>query len=739
MMIYYKNFETVSLDDIELIKTRDSKAKETVYYYNVPSAFDCETTSMYVNPVTGQTITNEEHEKLFPAKNIKEDNYEKFAFMYIWMFGLGDGDRVYYGRTWDEFKEFMCMLKDALNLSHEKRLICYIHNMPFDFQFLRKEIHFEKVFSTAKNMPLKAVSEYGIEMRDSLKLAAMSLEKVGENLIYHDVKKKKGDLDYSLIRNELTELSDAELGYCENDITVLLAYISEQMMQYGDITHIPLTNTGRVRQHVKDACFHRADGNRNKENDYRARMKHLTMSYDEYILNNRAKMGGFTHANLIHVGKTIENVKSIDFTSSYPTVMLLEQFPMSKGRFIDVRNTSKEQLHNYLKNYCCIIEIVFFGLRQKDDYMHDSYISESKCYKPVNPVTVNGRIIAADKLATTITNIDLKIIKKIYSWDKAAITRMIVYRKGPLPREIKECIIQLYKDKTELKGVEGKQVEYMVSKGMLNSIYGMMLTDTISSNVDYVEDEWVENTCDKETIKANLEEYNNNKSRFLFYPWGVFVTAYARYNLWAGILQFGDDYIYSDTDSIKCLNYEKHEHWVKWYNHRIKERCQKVLQSLNLPIDSLEPKTIKGVRKPIGVWDDDGDYKLFKTLGAKRYIYYDNDLHVTVAGLNKKAGKTFLKEESEGDIKLAFELFANSMFVPADKTGKNTHLYVSDTHMGYVTDYQGNTCLIQSKSYVHLEKTSFTMDMFKIIEEQVKRYIKGEIYICDIERGYDIE
>lgn len=736
-MIYYKDFNAVSLDGIELIKTRDSKAKETVYYYNVPSAFDCETTSMYVDPVTGETITNAEHNNKYKRKNMDEDKYNKFAFMYIWMFGIGDNGDVYYGRTWAEFKDFMNMLKNALNLSHNTRLICYIHNMAFDFQFMRKEMHFENVFATAKNMPLKALSEYGVEFRDSLRLAAKSLDKVGEELKYHDVKKKKGDLDYSLIRNEKTVLTDTEIGYCTNDITVLTAYIAEQMMLYGDITHVPLTNTGRVRQYSKDACFHRADGNRNKENDYRARMKRLIMIKDEYILNSRAKMGGFTHANLIYVGRVLENVVSIDFTSSYPAVMLLEQFPMSKGRFVNVNNNN--DVIDALNNECCIIEMIIVGLKQKEEYAQDSYISVSKCYKPMNPKIVNGRLLGADKLAITITNVDFEIIRKIYTWKQLHITRMIAYKKGPLPREIKECIIQLYKDKTTLKGVKGKEIEYMVKKGMLNSLYGMMLTDTISTTIDYEDDEWIDKSCDKDAIKENLDEYNNNKSRFLFYPWGVFVTAYARRNLWQGILEFGNDYVYSDTDSIKCLNYEKHKPWVERYNENVKKRCRKVLKELDLPLDSLEPETNKGIKKPIGVWDDDGEYRYFKTLGAKRYIYYDDDLHVTVAGLNKKAGKEFLLKESGGNIKKAFDVFSDGLFVPEGETGKNTHLYINDTMSGYVTDYQGNTCLVESKSGVHLEETSFTVDMFEIEEQVAMEFIKGEIYMFSMESGYDIE
>lgn len=41
----------------------------------------------------------------------------------------------------------------------------------------------------------------------------------------------------------------------------------------------------------------------------------------------------------------------------------------------------------------------------------------------------------------------------------------------------------------------------------------------------------------------------------------------------------------------------------------------------------------------LGVWEDDGHYEKFRTWGAKKYAYVeDGELHVTIAGVNKKKG-----------------------------------------------------------------------------------------------------
>lgn len=682
-MIYYKNAD---LSTIEYNTVRTNKKKE---YINLESAFDIETTSTYING-------------------------EKFAFMYVWAFGFGDSDEhVYYGRTWGEYIEFVGMIEDHFQLYEDRILITYVHNLGYEFQFMRKCFTWNNVFSVDIRKPLKALSDNGIEYRDSLMLSGYSLENTAKNLTDHKVEKMVGDLDYSLVRHHETDLTKDEWGYVEKDILVVLYYINEQIKQYGDVTKIPLTNTSRVREFVRNKVYYTSKNHRKssgvKYNNYRKIMNDLKIKdEDEYKQLKRAFQGGFTHANANYSGKVLQDVTSIDFTSSYPAVMLAEQFPM--GRAIEVTNKdlSEHGFEYYLSNYCLMFDVKFKNIESKIPF--ENYISESKTYQLTNPIINNGRVYSADDLATTITDVDYRIIQASYDWEHMEVTNVKRYARGYLPKDFIKAIIELYESKTELKGVEGKEVEYLLSKGMLNSTYGMTVTDIIRETIEYI-DEW---EIEPPEVDEQLEKYNEGRNRFLFYPWGVWITAYARKNLWTGILNIGDDYVYSDTDSIKLLNYEKHKPFIQNYDDDLIRKLKRMCQFHDIPFQSLAPKTIEGEEKMIGVWDYEGTFDLFKTLGAKRYMEYDGeDVMLTVAGLSKENGVNYMLDQSDHNIDNVFELFNDNLHVPASDTGKMTHTYLDEERTFNITDYKGDELEVYSPSGVHLESVDFTLSISK--------------------------
>lgn len=686
----YANVDDVYLSQFEI---KEIKTNKKVTYLNIESAFDIETTS-YIN------------------------NGEKSAFMYIWMFGLGLGKEIFYGRTWEEFLDLCERLQHYFGLNENRRLVIYVHNLGYEFQFMCNYFKWENVFAINERKPIKALCSYGIEFRDSYILSGYSLANTAKNLTTHKVRKLEGDLDYSLIRHQSTQLTEKEMGYCSNDIEIILAYINEQIVQYEDITKIPLTNTGRVRKYVKDACYYTSSNhrksNRGKYQRYRQIMTDLTLDKATYIQLKRAFMGGFTHSNPNHTGKTLENVSSIDLTSSYPTVMLADKFPMSRAKELNI--STVEELKKAMSLYCLVFDLKLEGLRNTLKY--ESYISESKCFKMVKPVINNGRVYDAEMIQTTITDVDFNIIEKVYEWDKISIANVRGFVKAYLPKSIIESILNLYQDKTTLKGVEGKEVEYLLSKGMLNSVYGMCVTDVVKDEHVFNETWGVERV----DVDEKIDEYNKSKNRFLFYPWGIWVTAYARRNLWTAILNIGDDYIYSDTDSIKMLNFDSHKEYVEKYNKYIGKKLADMMEHYKLNVDLLAPKTIQGKAKPLGIWEFEGNYSHFKTLGAKRYLVKENgEFHLTVAGLSKKNGINHMVDICGGDTEQVFDIFNDELYIPANKTGKMTHTYIDTEKEMFVVDYDGVQERVLTLSGIHLEPCDFTLS----ISEQYNQFLRA--------------
>lgn len=669
--------------------------------YNIPCSFDIETSSFYRDE-KGTTYNYEQVKRI----NQKQRKLEKCSCMYVWQFGING--KVFIGRTWNEFLHLVELLSTHLQLGKNQRLICYIHNLSYEFQFIRKLFDWEKVFSIDLRKPIYAITKGGLEFRCSYLLSGYSLAKLGDQLHTYKCKKAVGDLDYSLIRHSKTELTPQEMMYCINDVIVVMNYIQELIDEYGNILRLPLTKTGFVRKFCRKNCLYtRKEGKQRPNYRYRKMIESLTISgLEEFKMLQRAFAGGFTHANADYTDETLHDIDSYDFTSSYPYVMVSEQFPMSKGVAVECR--SMKQFEFLSCKYCCVFDVEFndiFSSRTQD-----MPISVSKCILKEKAVENNGRLVCAKHVVMTITDIDYKVIKNFYTWGSCRIGKMYCYRKGYLPTEFVTTLLDLYEKKTTLKGVEGKEVEYMNSKEMLNSCYGMCVTNPLRDEFVY-DNEWdIRQKTESEKLNM-LNAYNTSLNRFLFYPWGVFVTAFARRNLFTAISEIGDDYIYSDTDSVKLKNGDRHKEYFKIYNNIVENKLRAACKYHGIDISKCMPETIKGITKILGVWDYEGRYKRFKTLGAKRYMTEDKDGNVslTVSGVNKKCAVPYLLKEygKEG----IFDAFTNYLSIPPQETGKNIHTYIDYAQNGTVTDYKGNTGTFDEVCGVHLEPTGYSLSL----------------------------
>lgn len=595
----------------KLFSCKESK-KRGVSYLEIPCAFDIETTNIYQRDSGG---------------NIAKDP-RPFAFMYHWQFCLDD--QVVFGRTWKEFQELLKALEERMNLSINHRLVVYVHNLPFEWAFMNRFIEYDSGFFKDERKPLKIVCKGGIEFRCSLALSNMSLAKFCENEIDVIHYKLSGDdYDYAKIRTPATTLTEYEEGYCYNDVRGLCECIRSRMKE-DTLASIPMTSTGYVRRDLRRSC------KQNKR--FRARFKDNALDTKLYTFCREAFRGGDTHANLLHTDQLIKDVDSFDESSAYPAAMLMDRYPMSAFSKITIKTFQNKEL---MKDYALLIHVRFIGVRYTGK-CGIPYIAIAKCMSfSKEKVIDNGRVLYADFLEAVLTDIDYNIIISEYDIKEVYVNEVYASRYGMLPEEIRSVVMDYYKAKTLLKGDDSKEYEYAKSKNKLNSTYGCMVMkiDQVLTEYDSVKHEYYNEPYNLEEL---LTKFYKSRNSFLSYQHGVWITANARRRLRYMLDQVGEDVVYCDTDSIKCIG--DHRELFNKRNSEIIEECEKY---------GAYAFTKDGKKKYLGVWEYEGRAELFKTLGAKKYVYKKDD-HITstIAGVNKKTGRRFFEENGISAFKI---------------------------------------------------------------------------------------
>ena len=117
---YFKNCPIVK-------NRRGNPAGKKRHYIGITTAFDIETTLL--------------------------DDIEQ-SVMYIWQWQFGE-DVTVIGRTWEEFVDTQNRVKESLPEGYW--LVCYVHNLSYEFQYLKSVYSFtpEEVFAISSRKVVK--------------------------------------------------------------------------------------------------------------------------------------------------------------------------------------------------------------------------------------------------------------------------------------------------------------------------------------------------------------------------------------------------------------------------------------------------------------------------------------------------------------------------------------------------------------------------------------------------------
>lgn len=575
---------------------------------NCMCAFDIETTTLE-----------------FPIVDDRKQNAH--AFMYVWQFQVNDTTII--GRTWEEAEKLFIAISDVCKRYRKEKhlddlpmVIIWVHNLAYEFQFLSGIYQFQndECFFRDIRKPIYCKMFNCLEFRCSYIQTNMSLSHLTKQL---GVKAKLSGqkYDYTKVRYPWTPLTEYELEYCATDVQSLVQCMKVKMENdHDNLQTIPLTSTGYVRRDCKEAL-----------KPLYLDIKELLPNEQQYRLLRKAFRGGNTHANRKYSTKILTDVYSYDMSSCYPAQQLTKKFPMTPFRWIDDRLTF-ERIKRFLDlGYAVVGLYQFKGLRLKRK-VPIPYISLART-EAYGFQLDNGRVLEAEYIEMALTEVDLKIILRQYTYDEIQVKTAMVAQKHYLPKPYRDVIIKYYENKTKLKGVTDPEQVYLYqkSKEKLNGIYGMSAQDPIHAEIlynggDYTRSDYT--TGDAEKVLSNAK---------FPYQWGVYTTAYARAALQEAIDIAGDRMVYCDTDSVKTLG--------KVDLDRLNQKRQKLAED-NAAF-AVDPK---GNRHFMGVFELDGKYDRFITCGAKRYAYEtDGHMSVTVSGVskavNEETGIPFAVEE----------------------------------------------------------------------------------------------
>lgn len=616
------------------------------------------------------------------------------TFMYKWQFSYMTEQNLQYvisGRTWEEFLQLYKLLCRRLALRENTRLVVWIANFSYEFSFLKTRIEMTDVFAKTAYNPLYAFSR-GIEFRDCLSISQGGLKYLCK--CWTTTQKAAGDLDYSIVRNSLTPLTDTEERYCDNDVIPLSEFSKKIFEMYlHKERYIPLTSTGILRHDLRKKAYESVHGNRQQMHDFIKSLFPQNKSDYLFIMKYLFR-GGFVHANFAETGIMRYDLHGFDFKSSYPARAFKSYYPMTP--FEPVKEVSLATLESYCRTHCVIFVATFTKIKAKTTH---SIESKSKCITLNNPLLDNGRIRKADSMTVFLTELDFQSYKEFYTWEEIKIHNISISERGFLPRYLLDRFYYWFDKKESIDKEKNKQ-DYDITKTRINGHFGLSVTRLVFTDIKYsLEDGWLP----VETTKS----YDEMISTQVLSPyWGIYMTAHARREEISLLWKLRNYVVYSDTDSHKTPLTGEVATIIHKYNKREREINRRLCEHYGYDIKILGK---------IGCmeWEtspkEKGKILKFKTLGAKRYLceYEKDGFESTISGLPKDAITKYCKDTGEDP----FALFNNKMSIPYKYTRKLRPRYNDNGVMEQVTDAWGNTEKMIEYSSVTLLEQDFNLSM----------------------------
>ena len=513
----------------------------------------------------------------------------------VWAYAIceiGDPDNFIYGNSLDEFMEW-CQ-------NPKQNYLCLFHNLKFDGEFIlswllknnfeyvadKKNRHDHSFTTLITDMgQFYAIEVYfkvkghkvnKVTFHDSLKILNFSVDEIAKSF---DLPISKLELDYTTKREVGHELTPHEIDYIRNDVRIMA--LALDILYKQDMTK--MTVGANALHSFKSMC-----------KNFRYLFPVLPLDVDADI--RRSYKGGFTYLSPKYKEKTTGAGLTLDVNSMYPAKMVQEYLPYGLPEPFEGKYEFDRLYPLYTQRLSCTFDIKpnkipSIQLKNSPSFMPNEYIESSK-----------------DEIVTlTLTSPDLELFFQQYD------VNVIKWHGGWKFKKARGIFTEYINYWTEQKikaKKEGNRPQYLLSKLMLNNLYGKMATNPIGRQKAPV-------LKDGELHYAMLPE---EQRKPIYIPAATFITSYARKYIietsqfirdWSMKNKGFDAYVYSDTDSCHVLLDKEDLEELKKY----------------IRIDPYE----------LGAWDCEKVWEAGRFLRQKCYIEQtDGKIEATVAGMPKK-------------------------------------------------------------------------------------------------------
>lgn len=652
--------------------------------------------------------------------------------------------------------------------------IVWSHNLDYELYHLLRELgcnaletkkysiygtKTQEVVLRDKNSPLSITLEElpNITFRDSYALFNKSVEMLG-----NDFNLPKLEYDYKKIRLPWDTLEQHDYDYNQRDNIIVATALFNYMQQYSyDVNDVPLTFTSQVRrsrrQYIKSNFDKKAI---NKF--YFDRQKY----YDNFTFFEdlqKVYQGGLTasilpQTNIFISRSKCSGVIGIDIKSSYPNQMCTRKFPFfTNDNTISLYGELADKYYKIGQFKGCIGMFKFTDIKVKNkNYIlpiSSSQLRKGECSSDYK--LFNGKLISASEITLPCTNVDINVINLVYEYSSIECLSIHATDKDRYLR-IEEISFLL--ENFLIK--ESKKGNTKDAKLIINSMYGVKVSNPIKDNYQIIDGEVETQEYFKNTQETRQEIYNNYLETIpLFggsldlYSDGVFITSFARHQLVEKVVEIvnkGGKVVYCDTDSIKfyCDTKEEQDKIIKGIiianAFKIERNMKHSRFKQFRKMKNLSDEDYNLICR-LGIWEveDAEPHKIFITYGAKKYGYitFDDKVKTTIAGCNKKnvpiVIQNFAKVQGT-TLEDAFK-YVLSTGTTFDETasGRTTahKEHRSREEMNYLT-YEGRK--INQYGGIIIKDTTYTLNISlndsKLLRkltdniEVVRINIKGEVY-----------